>query len=478
MRAHAFTILTLGLMLAGCASPQVDVTVSEPKVYGDDQVLRTLATQRARLLPLASGIRPGDYQERFGVRTEERSRTTLGVNLADPDAPLPDPPGFDRPRPRRFSTPFTHHHRGYRRRPFYLPPLLQPGLTFAEQLRQRVNGAQLLSSYELLFLGDASLLDRRSRAALLRFDLSFNNYLDLGRRRRFVVVEFVVKGKQPKTPRFSIYLLSPEYSAMVSQERALTRLVSEYAGQVLGSWGGIGVTGSHGASSQTREDFEALLETPLQFAVYDSREVAGGGRRFAFAFGPRRRLHERSALNPARWFGSNYELSYELQPGPRTCQALLVFHDVADQGHVELEVSVFCDGRLVAEEEVDFARALRRGRRPMETFDVRCPPPAVGAKTTSVRVDPSVTTDVLLCSGPDGPSFTPESEVFLGTAAISGEDVRFLGRGRLAVRVRPSATLQALLTRGEQKAAGCVVTPDQPDLTFQVELVPTRRKRE
>lgn len=464
------------LAFAGCAAPLVDVTVSEPKVYGDDQVLRSLSAQHSRLEPLASEIRPGDYQEAFGLRTDERTRTTLGVNLADPDAPLPEPPSLQDPGARAWA-------RARRRRPsvyYPYPPYprpLQPGLTFAEQLRQQVEGAQLLSSYQLLFLGDTRLLDRRSRAALLRFDLSFNNYVDLGGRRRFVVVEFVVKAKKTGTPRFSVYLLSPEYSGMVSQERALTRLVSEYAGQVLGSWGGIGVTGSRGSSSQTREDFETLLETPLQFAVYDSREPAGGGRRFAFAFGPRRRLHERSALNPARWFGSNYDVAYELQPGPRSCQALLVFHDVSDQAPVELEVSVYCDGRLVAEEDVDMARALRRGRRPLETFDVRCPAPATGTTTRSARVDPNVTTDLLLCSGPDGPSFSPQSAVFLGSAAVAADDVRLLGRGRLAVRARPSPTLQALLARGEQKAAGRVVTPDQPDFAFQVELLQARRKR-
>lgn len=470
--------LLVVVLLAGCAAPKVDVTVSEPKVYGDDQVLRTLATLRARLLPLAEGIQPGDYQEVFGFGSDERTRTTLGLNLADPDAPRPEPPSFDAPGGGRGGPWSEHHHRGvYYPYPPYPRPL-QPGLTFAEQLRQRVAGSQLLSSYELLFLGDANLLDRRSRAALLRFDLSFNNYVDLGGRRRFVVVELVVRPRRAGTPRFSVYLLSPEYSAMVGQELALSRLVSEYAGQVLGSWGGIGVTGSRGASSQTREEFEALLETPLQFAVYDAREVPGGGRRFAFAFGPRRRLLERSTLDPARWFGSSYDIAYELQPGPRSCQALLVFHDVTDRAPLELEVDVFCDGELVAEDEVDLARALHRGRRPLETFDVRCPPPAAAVRTQRVRVDPVVTTDLLLTSGPDGPTFSPESEVLLGTAAISSRDVRFLGRGRLAVRVRPSAALQGLAARGERKAAVRVVTPDQPDLELQVELVLAGRKAE
>ncbi|HBP17412.1 MAG TPA: hypothetical protein DEA08_06430 [Planctomycetes bacterium] len=452
------------LALAGCAAPVVDVTVSEPKVYGDDQVLRTLAGQRARLTALADGIEPGDYQEAFGVRSDERRRSTLSANLAAPAAPSPQPPPL-REEGRGGRWPGIGRL-GYQDYPPYARPP-QPGLGFREELRRRVDGAQQLASYELLFLGDTRLLDGRSRAALLRFDLSFNNYVDLGARRRFVVVEFVVKPKRAPAPRFSVYLLTPEYSAMVSRERALTRLVSEYAGQLLGSWGGIGVTGSHGASRQTREDFEALLETPLQFAVYDSRELPAGGRRFAFAFGPRRRLHERGALNPARWFGANYEVVYELQPGPRTCQALLLFHDVSERASLELEVEVFCDGRLVAEEDVDLARALRRGRKPLETFEVRCPKPLQSARTKVVRVDPQVATDLLIEAGPKGPSFSPESEVFVGPARVPAHQVRFLGRGRLSVRVRPSATLRA--ARGA-RLTGRVVTPDQPDFVFCVEL--------
>lgn len=460
MRARALLFVTL--LATACAAPGVDVTVSEPKVFGDDQVLRSLFTQRRRLLPLASGIRSGDYQESLGVGTEERTRTTLGVNLADPSAPAPEPPGVDPARPRL----------PWGRAPLdsLLYPPLQPGLTFNDQLRQRVDGAQLLSAYELLFLGDARLLDRRSRAALLRFDLSFNNYVDLGERRRFVVVEFVVKGKRPGTPRFSVYLLSPEYSAMVSQEQALTRLVSETAGQVLASWGGIGFTGSRGSRSGTREELEALLETPLQFAIYDARPPEGGGVRFAFAFGPRRRLNERGRLNPARWFGSSYEIAYEVQPGPRSCQALLVFEDVALQAPLELLVSVVCDGQLVAEEEVDVARALHRGQRPLQTFEVRCPPGGQAPATQQVRLDPRAPTDVLLCAGPDGPTFTPESEVFVGGVAVPRAEIRFLGRGRLAVHVSPHPALAAV---AGQTVPGRAVTPDQPDFAFQVQVAPT-----
>src|SRR5690606_10551814 len=71
--------------LAGCAVPTIDVTVSEPKVFGDDTVLRTLADQRARVRALASGIRPGDYQESLSVGHVQATRRTISASLADAD---------------------------------------------------------------------------------------------------------------------------------------------------------------------------------------------------------------------------------------------------------------------------------------------------------------------------------------------------------------------------------------------------------
>ncbi|HBP21954.1 MAG TPA: hypothetical protein DEA08_29735 [Planctomycetes bacterium] len=441
-------VVAVAVLCQACSAPEVSVTVADPKVYGDDTVLRRLAEQREQLPALARGIRAGDYQEAFGVRHEERSRATFGVNLVDPDAPGPTPP------PER---------RG-RRWPWWagsytVPPLLVPGLTSNQQLRQRVDTSQQIAAYDLLFQGDARLRDRRSRVALIRFDLSFNRYVDLGGRRRFAVVEFQVRPKHKETPQFSVYLLSPAYSAMVSQEAAVQQSVSEYAAQVLGSWGGIGANGSYGSRERLREEFEALLETPLQFAVHDSRRLEGGGLRFAFAFGPRRRLIERGRLNPARWFGSAYDLAYELQPGPRTCQALVVFHDVAPDAPLELEVQVRSDGRLVAEEEVDVGLALRPS---LGTFAVACPQGSSTRQTARLRLSAGVPGDVVLTSGAEGPTFSAESQVFVGQRRVEPRDVRVLGRGRLAVRVRPDRALRPGIYTGR------VITPDQPDLTFEV----------
>ena len=453
-------LLALALACAGCAAPVVDVSVSEPKVFGDDQVLLALARQSERLIPLAQGIRPGDYQESFGVRHDSRAETDLALNLADPLAPSAHP------RPQQ---PGPGWGRWWEPGRFWPQPLV-PGLSFRDQLRQRTAANWQLASEELLLAGDSTLRDPRSRCVLVRFEVSVNAYADLGSRRRFVVVEFVVRGKGEATPRFGVYLLAPEYAGYVSRERALTQVLDGYAAKLLGSWGGIGLTAGQSASDYERQELETLLETPLQFGIYDSRPAEGAGRRFAFALGPRRRLVERGLLNPARWFGPDYTLAYELQPGPRSCEALLVFRDVEPGQPVEVEVEVFSDGRLVAAEEVDLTPALNRGR-PLRTFDVRCPPGASSVQTRTVTLDPTVPTDLLLESDAGGPAFGTRSRVFVGSVSVAPQGVRFLGRGRLAVHVPASATLRREQERGEVVLSGRVVTPDQPDFSFEVRLV-------
>jgi len=426
--------------------------VAAPKVYGDDTVLRALAEQQERLRQLGP-LEAGHVQERVSVEEHHVRDTRLNANLSDP---LASPPGTPRP-PRR-------------RRPFLLDPA--PGPTLAGQVRQRVRVSQLLSSYELLFQGDARLLDRSSRALLLRFDLSFSNYVDLGSRRRFVVVEFRVRPRTrpgAKPIPFSVYLLSPDHEAILSHERFLTRRADRFAGQLLGSWGGIGVTGARSRLDEERERFEALLETPLQFAIYDSRSREAE-RRFAFAFGPRRRLVKRSALNPRRWFGNAHELAYELQPGPRTCQALLVFEGVRDQP-LDLEVTALCDGRLIAAEEVE----VRAPRRQLETFTLRSAPARTAIRVHPTPIDPRVPCHLLIASGPKGPAFSTQSEVFLGPESLRAPEVRLLGRGRLAVHVPPSRTLLALAARGVRELRAWVLTPDQPDHAFRVRLVEVGR---
>ena len=182
------------VLLAGCATPVVDITVSEPKVFGDEQVLKQLAEQQRRVRPLAGGVQESEFQESFGVSQDSRTRSTLSANLIDPVSPAAEPPGsLQRPRSRFYALSG------------YYPPA--PGLSFGEAFRKRLDADQLVSATELLYAGDAKLLARQTRVALLRFDLSINNYLDLGGRREFAVVEFRVRPKGDPAAKFSVYLL-------------------------------------------------------------------------------------------------------------------------------------------------------------------------------------------------------------------------------------------------------------------------------
>ncbi|MGE0713317.1 MAG: hypothetical protein AB7N76_26510 [Planctomycetota bacterium] len=462
-------IIIGALLLTACAGPVVDVTVSAPRVYGDDHVLRTLADRHAQVRPPARGALGAPTQESLGVRHDAATRLAATADLVGPSADEPEAPAApahpDRCRCARCAAlilvagaagPFT-------------------GPTSSEVLRQRLDLVDDVLAHERRSEGDAALLGPRARAVLLRFDVCFNAYLDLGARRRFVVVAFRVRGKDPRTPAFEVHLLVPELRSITSDEWLVDAASSELAASLLGSWGGTGLTAGWSSRDRLEERFGALLTTPLQFGIYRGRgNVEEPAFTFAFAFGPRRRLLERALLNPARWFGSSYELAYELQPGPRACEAVLVFPEVAQGASLDLVVEVFCDGALVSEEEVDVARALGR---PLSSFDVACPPLPLVGPTAAVDLDPRAGADLVLDSGPDGPAFTVASQVLVGPVALPPSDVLVLGRGRLLVRARPEAALLAALQRGATSVPGRVLTPDQPDFAFTVNLVAPERPR-
>ena len=440
---------------SGCAAPTVPVTVSAPKVWGDDQVVRTLAERYAEVRSLARGASARGFQELVDVRQDEATRIGAALDLTGQGEAQPVPA-----------------HEAGCSCPRCLALVLgtlrpQPIPSTAEQLQERIDQSDLVVSHELVALGDSTLADPRSRAVLLRFDVCFHGFVDLGSRRRFVIVAFVVRGRHGPTPRFEVYRLTPEMRSIFADERLRDRQADELDLQALGAWGGVGLTGGYSSRDQLEQRFEAALTTPLQFAIYRGRGGQDEGPfTFAFAFGPRRRLVERSAFSPTRWFGSELEIGYELQPGPRACEALLVFPDLDPSVPLDLAVSVFCDGTLVAEEDVDVARALGR---PLDTFDVRCPGVVPPQATTRVVLVPLAGGDLLLDAGAG--SFSAASRVFLGPQAVPAADAQLLGRGRLAVRVRPSAALAALLAQGTRSVVGVVLTPDQPDMRFDVDLV-------
>lgn len=449
--------LLLVLALTGCATDRIDVTVAPPKVWGDDQVLRTLSARARAVHALGSRSWGGDVQELLDVHQSSASRMALTLDVA-----------------RDATQSTTPAHGAGCGCSLCLAALVAlnrpvPGPSSAEAIRRRVEDLGQLDGYELLFLGDTTFQGRRMRALLLRFDLTFRGYVDLGDARRFVVVAFTVESATGGAASPRVYMLSPSWQGQGSIETWGERESDELVASLMGTWDGVGLGGSYSSSEASDYRLQSHVETPLQFALEPGREDPFT---FAFAFGPRRRVRERSVLSPARWFGGKYEIRYELDPGPRTCQALLLFDESTQAAPERLKVRAFCDGELVAEDQVDVARALHRE---VATFDVACGPSIALAPTTTVELNPFASADLLLVSGVEGPSFSPTSTVMLGPIALDGANVELLGRGRLLVHLFNAPALFQLSRQGVREVAGRVITPDQPDFAFGVTLLPERR---
>lgn len=471
------TLLPL-LLLTACAPQVVPVTVGAPKVWGDDHVLASLAVRQREVRALAgrAALEAAPVQESFAVRHDASSRLAAGLDLTGGNGGDAGEAPAAPSHPRDCGCPRCARVVGapVRLLAAELPRSLGP--SSAELFAGQLDLADLVASTERVAAGDATLLDRRSRAVLLRFDVCFNGHQELGDRRGFVVVAFVVRarpGRDGHAPPFVVYRLAPEVRSLVTDEQLVDRAADEVSVDALAAWGGTGLTGGWSSRDQLTRRFEAVLATPLQHGIYRSgASAAGDDFTFAFAFGPRRRLVERSLLNPARWFGDPFVVAHELLPGPRSCEAVLVFRDVDPDEPLELAVSVHCDGELVSEERLDVTRALGR---PLDTFQVRCPAEGGPRGARRVALVPTATTDALLDAGESGAVFSQASRVLVGPVAIPAADVQLVGRGRLALRVRPTLALALLAQQGVRVVPCRVLTPDQPDFELEVELVGAAR---
>jgi len=295
------------LLGGGCTTPGL-IGVATPKVYGDDVTLKTLARRRGGLGPLAASIQAGALQEARGVRQGVRydAHGAAAPSGGDTDAASLLPERQDLALPEAPEAPDDL------------------GLRHRDVLRELIRRDRDVMGYELLYLGDDDYLDPDRRVALVRLDVSIDNYLELGSAREFAVVKFTFfasKGSEELvdiTDQIRVYSLAPEFDALVAQESLASLAVEDYSGTFSGAFEGIEAAGTGRFQRQLEETLVQVVQQPLQFAVYDGR------RSFAFAFGPQRRITRRSPLNPMRWFGNTYEIEYFIQPGVRPCYALVV----------------------------------------------------------------------------------------------------------------------------------------------------------
>ena len=197
------------------------------------------------------------------------------------------------------------------------------GPAFGSQIKNTTTRDQLTTGLDLLYLGDSQLLDEGKRVVLLRFDVSINNYLEATNfwgDRLFAVTGFQVRSPDvPDDEDIVVYTLAPEYASVLAKESLATANLESYAAQGGGTAEGFDIQGAGRFQRALEELFSTLTDHPIQFASYDNKP-----NRFAFAFGPRRKIEKRSWIDPRRIFGNTYQINYEIEPGPRDVYALVI----------------------------------------------------------------------------------------------------------------------------------------------------------
>lgn len=457
----AALLVVAALASPGCA-PTVNITVSDPKVYREDQILGMLGSRHQGVEQLAGKIQESSLQESFGVRQAVRYDAAASLKPAGSAESSQTPPALDKD----LSLPEAPRSEGL-------------GLTYREQLQRSIGSSREIIDYELLFAGDANLNGPGKELLLLRFDVSVNSYVrinpwwDPQSLPEFVQVDFAICGAEDDTGRVHVYWLGPEFDSIVSTEGLVTTILEDYRLSGSGVTGGMDVSGSGRMQRQLEEAFATLATTPLQFAIYggESSEAGSCGDghselgHFAFALGPRRRVTKRSFINPLRYFSTTYRIDYVLAPGPRDVYALLVL----DSTRGDLEVRPSYRSKLVRPAQVggdrsDIGLPGKLTKTPVASIkttqsDAAATPTATIAPS---KLYPKLANSFLIEISDE--FVTPETRVLIHQYAVPGKDVHVLGRKRLLVEVPASKALEEVLKRekGRSKLAVTLVTPDKP----------------
>ena len=408
-----------------------------PKVYTDDQVLKTVAERRGAIRESTKTIPIQTIQEL--LRVKQQSQTTINVSTT--------PAGGAPPTPLPTLTDLTAPVSDFKF-----------GLPAERTLRKQIALDQEITGYDLLYLGDNDLLDKDRQAILLRLDLSVNNFTRVTSfwgDPQFVLVGFSVQATSGSNAfsadKIGVYALQPEYTSIVSQESLLSSRMESYTAQALTPYQGGTITGGGSYQRGLEEGLLSLIETPVQYSIYTNTP-----NQFAFAFGPRRRINKRTWINPQRIFGDTYDIQYELEPGPRTVYAVIALPPEA----TELQVVAHVHQELVSRGDViQTEKALdpvhtvlttlentqNRGT-PTHRTTTSCASKDIPhcftiplLKTSTVPTTPEVMPTTVHTGFAshlfltDTAPVTSETEVFIGSLPIEKSNVTVLGRYRLKV---------------------------------------------
>lgn len=306
------------LVLECSCSNIAAITVSEPKIYMQEDVVRTLAEYREKTKASAGSLPVSTLQEMLDA--QQITRTDIQNSVSPAGESLVSAPSPVNAADIQFRAP--------------IGVIKDLSLPARAQLRNLVVNQQLIMGYDLLYKGDARFLDEDIQVVLVRFDVSINKYMSSLWTRRFAIVLFSVDALcdnlAPCPERPQVYALFPEFTAVTAQESLLTSSLRSLASQAGSTSQGVDAKTARRDQSGIQEQFTALTEHPMQFAIYEPLNGVKGSH-FAFAFGPRRRIEKRALYNPGRWFGDTYTVDYEIEPGPRDLYALLLVPRLAKQ---------------------------------------------------------------------------------------------------------------------------------------------------
>jgi hypothetical protein len=435
---HWVAAFYCSLIVVGCMKP-LDLTVSEPRIYSDSQVRKTLDERRQALSTVATTIQDSALQEIIGIRQAHQ----LNVNLTVQTTPSTTPPTA------ATATPPTTTSLTLPTAPTAPAGL---GLTFQSLLRKAVERDQLITGLQLLYKGDQYFLDENSKILLLRFDVSVNGYRNAtnmfgwlwGGEPQFARIAFEATPYEtpgvPMDAGIRVYHLMPDLSSIASQESLIS---SQLDNLTLAGAGVTGTTTLQGSASNQRaleESFISILEQPLEFAIYGSGGKAHPNR-FGFGFGPRRRIEQRSWINPARIFGNKYDLTYVMEPGPRELYAILIVPCKAKSLDIKYMFAKNIQHKdlytsMESQQADPVTRAAQHFTLELEEFAEACSPPSgLDGKSMVVMpqsLSPNLTNSLLVTTSQPVSS---EALVWIDNIAIPPQNISVVGRYQLKVTV-------------------------------------------
>ncbi len=417
-----FVLFSLAFWLSACATMNPGISVSSHKVWNDDQVFTILAAQHNGLNALNKSISAKELQEIFQIKQATQKNFSGSASPAGSDL---------------ICAPESVTSENLSLEELF-PPSGEIGLSHSSLLRGKIDREWDLLGRDLLYLGDTQVLDDTNKLVLVRFDISINNYIDLGGRKDFAYVKFEIEPSNAK-----VYFLSPEYKSIVSRESLITSRLEDYAAQLGAVVEGFDVQAAMRYQRALEEGFLRLVESPTEFGVYGNKP-----NEYVFALGPRRRIVKRSWLNPMRIFGDKYRIDYELEPGSRAVYALILVN--RSETKLKLKITKYGNGLVSQDKELDSSAfiALSNGDGDVEIDITTAPVVPIGLNLPKLKIYPNLSNSIPIRLDN---TISANTEIFIGHIAIPKENISILGRHLLKITIPPNKGLSALLKLKDPK---------------------------